>query len=89
MPGGFGVHSVPRPRGWPVAVLGRSTGGGLGLSRPGLCPPDPPFPRLPRFPFVGDNSDETRVQPTKNRELESLAHYVQFAQLQISHVWGI
>lgn len=24
---------------------------------------------------------ETRVQPTKNRELDSLAHYVQFAQL--------
>lgn len=29
------------------------------------------------------------MQLTKNHELESLAHYVQFAQLQISHVWGI
>lgn len=32
---------------------------------------------------------ETRVQPTKNHELDSLVYYVQFAQLQISHVWGI
>lgn len=32
---------------------------------------------------------ETRVLPTKNHKLESLALYVQFAQLQISHVWGI
>lgn len=32
---------------------------------------------------------ETRAQPRKNRELESLAHYVQFAQLQIRHAWEI
>lgn len=32
---------------------------------------------------------ETTVQPTKNHELDSLAYYVQFAQLQISHVWEI
>lgn len=37
----------------------------------------------------GDHVPFNKSAATKTHELESLAYYEQFAQLQISHVWGI